>query len=323
MHYGFCLSFDTHAWTLDDLEVEVWDNNMILQLSLPKACQMYQVGCNPKELGQAVALPKLSAVKEKCYLLGKKNGNVVKSKTGDNDLDSDDSCLGADSLDKSRHSSGDSNDSAVSVSSPTKAEVNSPSQRFVVIPHDLGQGSKDSNVRGILKRRSVRCLSESGTELLRMMSSASSTSSTIAEEDLEESSIGSKKSVRFNEVVQRQVYRTNSSILGQKHKNQKKAEQKRRRAAARRASEGDTPSSLNSNFGTSADENDNEDSDEAEAAGDSGLSMDEKLDQDKKAKTKSNSKKVKGQKRSKVAARFMEQGHHHHDAQDLIFNLDF
>jgi dynein assembly factor 2 len=155
-----------------------------------------------------------------------------------------------------------------------------------------------------------------------MMSSASSTSSTIAEEDLEESSIGSKKSVRFNEVVQRQVYRTNSSILGQKHKNQKKAEQKRRRAAARRASEGDTPSSLNSNFGTSADENDNEDSDEAEAAGDSGLSMDEKLDQDKKAKTKSNSKKVKGQKRSKVAARFMEQGHHH-DAQDLIFNLDF
>ena len=57
-----------------------------------------------------------------------------------------------------------------------------------------------------------------------------------------DSMAGSKKSVRFNEVVLRQVYRSNSSILGQKHKNQKKAEQKRRKAG-RRASEGDKPDS--------------------------------------------------------------------------------
>ena len=59
--------------------------------------------------------------------------------------------------------------------------------------------------------------------------------------------MGSKKSVRFNEVVLRQVYRSNSSILGQKHKNQKKAEQKRRKAA-RRASEGDVPCDSESPF---------------------------------------------------------------------------
>lgn len=52
-----------------------------------------------------------------------------------------------------------------------------------------------------------------------------------------------KKSVKFNEVVQRQVYRSNSSILGQKMKNQKKACQKRRKAEKnRRVSEGDAAS---------------------------------------------------------------------------------
>jgi dynein assembly factor 2 len=49
----------------------------------------------------------------------------------------------------------------------------------------------------------------------------------------------SRKSVRFSEVVHRQVFRSNSSILGQKMKNTKKAEQKKRRAIERRASEGD------------------------------------------------------------------------------------
>ena len=83
-------------------------------------------------------------------------------------------------------------------------------------------------------------------------------SGTIVEEDENEemmsgdSMVGSKKSVRFNEVVLRQVYRSNSSILGQKHKNQKKAEQKRRKAG-RRASEGDKPDS-DSKTGFSPDE---------------------------------------------------------------------
>lgn len=51
---------------------------------------------------------------------------------------------------------------------------------------------------------------------------------------------GTKKSVRFNEVVRRQIFRTNSSILGRCLKNRKKSEQKKRRAIERRMSEGDT-----------------------------------------------------------------------------------
>ena len=75
-HYGFCLVFDQDSsfCSLDDLEVEVWDNNMILQLSLPKSgkSESYKVGCHVDDLGEDIALPQLEAFKEKCYLLGKK-----------------------------------------------------------------------------------------------------------------------------------------------------------------------------------------------------------------------------------------------------------
>ena len=84
-------------------------------------------------------------------------------------------------------------------------------------------------------------------------------------------------------------FRSNSSILGQKHKNQKKAEQKRRKAA-RRVSEGDVPSS--SSF-----------------EADSGL---------EENVTEKNLKKKGGNKRSKVADRFLQEN----QAADLIFNLD-
>merc|ERR1712223_376172 len=78
-----------------------------------------------------------------------------------------------------------------------------------------------------------------------MMSSPAESCITEEDEDEDDEDGKKKKSFRFNEIVQRQVYRSNSSILGQKVKNQKKAEQKRRKAA-RRASEGDLPSSFNS-----------------------------------------------------------------------------
>merc|ERR1712029_598715 len=56
-HYGFCLAFDFQkAGTchLDDLEIEIWDNNMILQLSMPKTgCTGYQVGICQADLESA------------------------------------------------------------------------------------------------------------------------------------------------------------------------------------------------------------------------------------------------------------------------------
>ncbi len=74
-HYGFCLSFDFKAdegnCTMDDLEVEIWDNNMIFQLSTPKGdtCSSYRVGTTLDDLSEPMSFPQLSVVKEKCYKL--------------------------------------------------------------------------------------------------------------------------------------------------------------------------------------------------------------------------------------------------------------
>jgi hypothetical protein len=394
MHYGFCLSFDFEAVEatgvdpvggdchIEDLDVEVWDNNMIVQLSMPKlGCQSYRVGCHPEDLGGPLHLPRFEAVKESArYLLGKKNGhNVMKLKPSGDCLDSDDSNVDLEedieNAAKERHSSGESNDSAVSFSVPTSPTKLNPGgdenedpmggdsmggNRFLVIPSDFCQSMKDNcNLRGILRRqknsqfvdrkpRFESTQSESAAtsgSLLRMMSSpacSNGSSGTIVEEDENEemmsgdSMAGSKKSVRFNEVVLRQVYRSNSSILGQKHKNQKKAEQKRRKAG-RRASEGDKPDS-DSKTSFSHDESEDcyQDQDQ-DHTNDSGMasSMDESSGSvdltgngnknKKKTMVGKNSSKPNGEskmknKRSKVASRFMDESHGH---SDLIFNLDF
>merc|ERR1739844_799462 len=96
-YYGFCLAFDFEpssdpslgSCSLDDLGVEVWDNNMILQLSMPKSgCSVYQVGTDEYDLSDSMALPRLEMAKEKFKLKDKVTEQL--SKTSD-DLDSDDS----------------------------------------------------------------------------------------------------------------------------------------------------------------------------------------------------------------------------------------
>lgn len=148
--------------------------------------------------------------------------------------------------------------------------------------------STSNLLRGILKR--PRCFSESS----------------------------SQKSVRFNEVVQRQVYRSNSSILGQKAKNLKKAEQKRRRAAEkRRLSEGDA-SSFMSSCGDDSDAEEmmstkNDDSGVASSLDESGRVNNAGLKtKSKKVVKKSSAGAMKKSVDCAAAAN-----------SDLIFNLDF
>jgi len=359
-YYGFCLAFDFEpadyslgSCSLDDLEVEVWDNNMILQLSMPKSgCSVYQVGTDEYDLCDSMALPRLEMAKEKFKLKDKVAEQLSKV-----DLDSDDSSEEGlnQSDDKERHSSGESNDSAISVTPPSlnnsesstssrssTQDCQSPSKRFLVIPAKLSSNNNaengigevareinSNNLRGILKR--ARCLSESQAEYLSLVTSVidsgSSTSSTIIGEDIADQNAGksnassadSKKSVRFNEVVQRQVYRQNASILGQKIKNMKKAEQKRRKAEQkRRASEGDLPENGSSVDGfkkISASYT----SDSDHITNDSGLasSVDESSEDKKKEKRLKKGHRSKGSNNKKV-----ENIANHHSA-DLIFNLDF
>lgn len=109
--------------------------------------------------------------------------------------------------------------------------------------------------RGILKHR-TRSLSESQVGALTPQTSLASSLDLDLPEDLllegeeeeeeeEEgsmaSSLGEKKSVRFNEVVSRQLFRTNRSILMERAKAEK-MKQRRRRNKGRRPSESDRTS---------------------------------------------------------------------------------
>ena len=130
--------------------------------------------------------------------------NVMKLKPSGDCLDSDDSNVDLEedieNAAKERHSSGESNDSAVSFSVPTSPTKLNPggdenedpmggdsmgSNRFLVIPSDFCQSMKDNcNLRGILRRQKTSQFdrkprfestqSESAAtsgSLLRMMSS--------------------------------------------------------------------------------------------------------------------------------------------------------
>ena len=126
--------------------------------------------------------------------------------------------------------------------------------------------------RGILKRCVRRCFSEShatsqansdnlawSNAIFEAITSpmADSSSSSASSEDgrMNDDVTAQKKSVRFNEVVQRQIFRSNSSILKQKKKNEKRQEHKLKKrvektnlGTERRASEGDAESFLDAGF---------------------------------------------------------------------------
>ncbi|XP_067012412.2 protein kintoun [Anabrus simplex] len=95
-----------------------------------------------------------------------------------------------------------------------------------------GDDFSSSPRKGILKRTS-RSMSESSVDDFF----CSSSFEMISEED---DGNNHKKSVRFNDVVSQKVYRTNSSILGQRKKNQRKIRNKKKAQENRRASESET-----------------------------------------------------------------------------------
>ncbi|XP_077291085.1 PIH1 domain-containing protein Nop17-like [Arctopsyche grandis] len=103
---------------------------------------------------------------------------------------------------------------------------------------DISVCSSGGSFKGILKYRSRinRSLSESNVDLVEYNMSPSYSLSSA--DCIPEESSSLKKTVRFSNVIAKQTFRANSSILGQKSKNQRKKRNKKR-AQERRASEGD------------------------------------------------------------------------------------
>merc|ERR1712107_46773 len=168
---------------------------------------------------------------------------------------------------KERHGSGDSFDSCMSelpmesvILKLAKEEEDEASEKTeescyeevrLETPRYQRANSEDSTQaqpRGILKRKisglvgtsRFRSYSESHLDEVGFATSSSTSLSTttISEDQVAEFSGSGKKSVRFNEKVQQQMYRVNSTILANTMKNKRKAE-KKKRALERRMSEGD------------------------------------------------------------------------------------
>ncbi|XP_065562065.1 protein kintoun-like [Artemia franciscana] len=98
---------------------------------------------------------------------------------------------------------------------------------------DDGSLSSTPN-RGILKRRfKSRSYSESSFDELPFRESLPEITNEPSFGSYKEENVGSvdrsKKTVRFSNVVKEQIYRTNSSIVGQRKKNQRKAQCKKRK----------------------------------------------------------------------------------------------
>lgn len=214
---------------------------------------------------------------------------------------------------KERHSSGESIDSFLSTS-PSSAETNGTV---------AASGSGDQTLaKGILKRCVRRCFSESQADKLSKMLTEEGEGGKV------------KKSVRFNDVVQRQVFRSNSSILGQKHKNQKRNLQKQRRRqqmVERRASDGDVVEALvKDGFKISAsfDSNFGDLDHEEEHENDSGVASSFEDQQHHKLQNTTDKAKLKRspKRRHPEKQQQLQQANNNfvqNSQSDLMFDLDF
>merc|ERR1712036_215634 len=131
MKYGFKMAFvfesmDETCWKnnsiLQDMEVEVWDNNIIVQLALPRNCKSYKVGTNIDDMKEYPLNHPLRTFKKKMDKL--KN---TKSKI-DGDLDGLKKTAQNHKKfeeEEKRHSSGESVDSCYSESTPPESESES------------------------------------------------------------------------------------------------------------------------------------------------------------------------------------------------------
>jgi len=282
IHHAFALDFLIGGTLKEtDVEVEFWDNNLVVQIPLAKEMETYKVGlssCNLTDTTYRIEHCNEKVVEDGgCQKSAKKKRNQYKHekhpkvmKTKEEKVEKEDKngqyYYEGEKKTKERHSSGESMDSFMSESPMETIQLDDDGMKTedscdediqLLPPRYLRANSEDSQVkenqpRGILKRKTFemvgnrfRCYSESNVEDLGWASNdklsfALSEAKITEDEELVFSS-SQRKSVSFNEQVQQQFYRTNSTILANTAKNKRKAD-KKKRALERRMSEGDAGS---------------------------------------------------------------------------------
>lgn len=228
VHYAFYVKLPDHSVVEESVTVEAWDNNVVLQFCFSPSDKIVEYclfGINENALSTKY-------IEEPCIL-----NSILK----ENEV--------------IEHNNEESKQESIELKQEAEfqqqiVENKKEESRAIDIVGAYSESSGDelsysyspSKGKGILKRlgkRMVgRSISESSLEDVICASSFdnchTSLDSVIPEDG--EVSTSLKKTVRFNDNVSRQLYRSNSSILGQKKKNQRKARNKKR-AHERRCSE--------------------------------------------------------------------------------------
>ncbi|PSN39224.1 Protein kintoun [Blattella germanica] len=239
IHYAFYLKFlsPTHI-SEDSLSIEPWDNNVIVQMQLAPCDTSVVEYCAGLEENSAIeALDNNMKTDVKVEVTKYTEDEVtleVSHERTDSILDEDDD---------EEPTTPDENGSNTDVNENSQIDTQNASRKCRTMSESSGDElSFSPTKKGILKNngRVSRSLSESSVDDYVWSSSLdmvtqSGSESCIPEEGTEEER-ETKKTVRFNEVVSQKTYRTNSSILGQRKKNQRKTRNKRR-CQERRASE--------------------------------------------------------------------------------------
>merc|ERR550532_1364038 len=259
IHHAFAIDFLIAGSIPEEaVEVEFWDNNLIVSLPLLAGMEAYKAGLslyNLEEKLVSLGPNKMAEVEPKNK---KRKGAKYKHEKHPKVMPQEEQDAEQEfhSRRKERHGSGDSLDSCMSESpmesvilklakeddeTSEKTEESCDEEVRLESPRYHRANSEDSTQvqpRGILKRKisglvgssRFRCYSESHLDEVGWQAatgpSPSLSTTTISEDQVAEFNGSGKKSVRFNEKVQQQMYRVNSTILANTMKNKRKAEKK-------------------------------------------------------------------------------------------------
>ncbi|XP_066586259.1 protein kintoun [Prorops nasuta] len=248
LYYSICLKLEDNTLNPNNVSIEPWDNNVVFTIEIvnPENLSRYYVGLDEEimehkdlpvartfqnELEELMAMPEEQP--DQNVKVKMEDGNVVISinQENRNQLDSDDEEENQNTVVRTKkerkHQGRKSKLRSVSESSGDELTCSNNSS--------IGGRSK-----GILKSRSSnfsRSYSESSADESLFHASSLDFHDDFAHDFNSESDCSSlKKTVRFNDVVSRKLFRSNSSILGQRKKNQRKLKNKKR-AHDRRLSE--------------------------------------------------------------------------------------
>ncbi|XP_076180403.1 PIH1 domain-containing protein Nop17-like isoform X2 [Ptiloglossa arizonensis] len=209
-HYSLCLKIDDDTVDSNSFTSEVWDNNVIFTVAInnPEHLTRYYVGVNDEFMEEKVYSPAASfrdlpkeAVRE--------NTESVKDETINGSQRAED----VTSINPNRM---DSDDEVGEESTKTTDEQHAITEtRFVSENNGDEFLSNNSNTRTVsekvLRSRSTHNLS-------RSVSESSADENGMATSSVESDCSSLKKTVRFNKIVSRQLFRSASSILQEREK---------------------------------------------------------------------------------------------------------